>query len=438
MKKLITSAGLAAVGVTSLQAINAPDFTRVQTERPWSVTCTVRAFYDDNFTTSPATIPGPGGIPLKPNNETFGFEVRPSVRVSLPFDQTFIGAGYAFAGRYFDARMPDAWDFTHEFDARLNHRFSERYDLDVTDSFVITQEPTILDAGGIITSPTRTNGDSKRNAANIKFNARLTRLIGLGLGYGNNLYSYDQTGVGSRAAILDRMEQTANIDLRFQVTPQFVGFLGYQYGMSSYNGNSPLYLILIDPTPPGTYAPGPLSNIRDSQSHYGYLGAEYMFSSQLTGAIRAGVQATSYDSFSNDSMSPYVDLSLTYAYKSGCSVTGGFKHTRNATDIVQPNLVNTAQPTLDQETSVIYGSINHQITRNLTGSLISQYQMSTFNAGAANDRSENIWLIGLNFDYRINRHWAVELGYNFDTLSSDLPNRSFDRNRVYTGFRATY
>jgi hypothetical protein len=130
---------------------------------------------------------------------------------------------------------------------------------------------------------------------------------------------------------------------------------------------------------------------------------------------------------------------MAYAYKAGCSMQAGFKHSRNSTEIAAPvGAGNVGQPTLDQETSAVFGSITHQITRSLTGSLISQYQMSTFNGGAANNDDENLWLVGLNFEYRINPHLAVELGYNYDTLESALANRSFSRNRVYIGVRATY
>ena len=428
MKKLITSAGVAAFGVSGLQARDAPGFTRTQTERPWTVSSTIRAFYDDNYRTFPKGMP---------SSETFGFEVSPAVRLALPLGQTFIGTSYNFSGRYFDGRQPDQWDYSHEFDVRLDHRFSERFELNVTDSFVISSEPTVLDSfSGIITAPTRATGGSQRNAANIKFSAQLTRLLGLVLGYGNNLYSYEQTGIGSRSALLDRMEHAANLDVRFQVASQFVGIVGCQYGVSKYSGDTPLYMV---GTFPGPYTEGPLSSIRDSQSHYGYVGAEYSFNSKLTGAIRVGIQSTAYDSFSNSSLSPYVDLSMAYTYKAGCSMQAGFKHSRNSTEIAAPvGAGNVGQPTLDQETSAVFGSITHQITRSLTGSLISQYQMSTFNGGAANNGDDNLWLVGLNFEYRINPHLAVELGYNYDTLESALANRSFSRNRVYMGVRATY
>ena len=69
---------------------------------------------------------------------------------------------------------------------------------------------------------------------------------------------------------------------------------------------------------------------------------------------------------------------------------------------------------------------------------IGQYQRSTFNNGALDGEVENFLLLGLNFEYRFNPNWATELGYNFDRLDSDVTFRTFTRNRVYVGVRATY
>ena len=44
----------------------------------------------------------------------------------------------------------------------------------------------------------------------------------------------------------------------------------------------------------------------------------------------------------------------------------------------------------------------------------------------------------MNLTYEINRFLAAEAGYNYDRLDSDLSFRSFTRNRVYVGLRASY
>jgi hypothetical protein len=51
---------------------------------------------------------------------------------------------------------------------------------------------------------------------------------------------------------------------------------------------------------------------------------------------------------------------------------------------------------------------------------------------------DNYYGFGANLTYQINQYWSTEGGYNFDRLDSDQPVRSFSRNRVYVGVRATF
>ena len=54
---------------------------------------------------------------------------------------------------------------------------------------------------------------------------------------------------------------------------------------------------------------------------------------------------------------------------------------QNATDVVAPDPT-TGKVTQDQESTYVYGSINHQITPKLLGTLIGSWQYSTFQEGA--------------------------------------------------------
>src|SRR5260221_14737449 len=101
---------------------------------------------------------------------------------------------------------------------------------------------------------------------------------------------------------------------------------------------------------------------------------------------------------------------------------------RSAADIVK-----------DVESSTVFASVNHRITPRVTGNVLGQYQRSTFSGGTSFDgKVDQFMLVGVNLEYNINNNWKTEIGYNFDHLSSDLPNRSFSRNRVYAGGRASF
>ncbi len=90
MKKLITSAGIVALGVSAAHAATGPTLTAIERSKPWTVSAALRGFYDDNYTTSPSEF----------KRGSFGFEVSPSASLNLALDPTFIGASYEYYLRY--------------------------------------------------------------------------------------------------------------------------------------------------------------------------------------------------------------------------------------------------------------------------------------------------------------------------------------------------
>lgn len=420
MKKTIASASLIALGAASIHAANAPGLTSIETSKPWSVSATLRGFYDDNYATRPSNIA----------RDSFGFEFSPSASLNLPLDQTYIGLSYTYGLKYYEDRTKNTADHSHQFTGKLNHAFTERHKLDLSESFVLAQEPQLIEPPGPTTSPLRSDGDNMRNTASATFTAEVTRLVSVLVGYSNNLYDYDQTGAASYSALLDRMEHMGTINLRWQAIPSTVFILGYQYGVVDYSSKDSLAL----------FGPYVNPNIRNNNSHYVYVGADRYFTHKLNTSIRLGGQFTDYDNSpsgtSNDSATPYADANATWTYNPGSYVQLGVRHARNQTDIAF--FGGGANPTLDQESTTVYGQLTHKITAKLKVNLLGQYQNSTFNGGIADDKTDNYFSGGVNLAYQINQFLSAETGYAYDRLDSDLVGRSFTRNRVYIGLRATY
>ncbi len=452
MKQVLTSAGILALGAATLHAAD-PEMSRQRTGRLFTMAASVRAIYDDNIATSPDGS----------KQDSFALSVSPSVHVSLPFDQTFLSMGYVYSLIWYEDREPDSNDQNHEFNARLRHRFAPQHDISIDESFVYTSEPTIADRGNIITSPnrsaSRTESAVLHNRGNVNHNLGISRQMALNFGYINNWYDYEQEGWGSRSALLDRLEHMFRVDLRNTFTPNLVGLIGYSFGMNHYTGDDLVLdqstLIELDdelndpnfpPTPERAAAirrtMGLKSNIRNSYSHYGYVGADYDLTARLRTSVRLGAQYADFYEAGESSLSPYADVSLTYVYMIGSSAELGIRHARNATDVAG-SVDSGGNPTLDAETTVVYFQVVQQITSKLTGVVMAQYQHSTFNGGASDGRMEDLWMLGLNLEYRFNRNWSAEAGYNYDMLDGTVRgnaggSRQYDRNRFYLGVRATY
>ena len=75
------------------------------------------------------------------------------------------------------------------------------------------------------------------------------------------------------------------------------------------------------------------SNIRNSDSHFAFVGADESFTPELNGSLRIGGEYLDYYKYHTSRLSPYVDASLTDQYLPGCSAQLGVKHIHNSTDV---------------------------------------------------------------------------------------------------------
>ena len=415
MKSILTSASVVAIGIVGVQAQE----TTLNSSKPWNVSAALRGFYDDNYATRPSSVA----------RDSFGFEVAPRLSWNPQLEQTTIVLSYAYSLKYFEDRDDDPIDQMHEADLQVRHNFTPRLKLSLTESFVMAQEPEIL-AANVPTVPLRAEGDNMRNLATLTGNMELTEELELQAGYSNTIYDYDQEGPASYSAVLDRMEHLAPVSLRWRFQPETVGILGYQYGQTDYSRTD------LVSTVPGSTLTG---ESRDTRSHYVFAGADHTFNPQLNGAIRGGAQFIDYVNAQppavEDDVAPYVDANMTWTYNPGSTMQAGIKYSRVATDVVGSN---ANDPTMDQQVTSFYTSINHRITPKVTGSLNGLFQNGAWQSGSADGLAEQLYMVGLNLSYEINTFLSAETGYSFDRLDSDDGNRSYSRNRVFVGIRGTY
>jgi len=419
MKKIIASASLAALGAASLQAAYAPGLSPQEKSKAWTLSGTVRGFYDDNPTSSFKT----------QKQESWGLELSPSLAVNLALDQTLIGFNYTYDMRYYEARKQNDADHSHRVSLKINHEITERYKVEAADTLNYAQEPELQ---GIVSNPLRTQQNYLHNMGRIAFTAELTPILGVVAEYQNDYWDYDQTGDGSLSALLDRVEHLGSISARWQARPNTVGLLTYSYGLIDHTSNESLLLNGGPPT----------ADTRDSTSHYVSVGAEQIFTSQLRGKAKVGAQFTDYPNAlpaqDDGAVSPFAEASASWTYNPGSYLEVGVKHQRNQTDVGTINQAAGQLPVQDQESTGVYGVVNHRIAPNFTGSLLGQIQHSSFRGGGLDGKIDILGAVGVNFAYQVNAFVTAEAGYNYDRLDSDLAGRSFTRNRIYFGVRATY
>jgi len=379
----------------------------------------LRGFYDDNYTIAPKDLA----------QESFGFEVRPGFDVGHQGEQFLVKLSAIYSGRYFEDREDDPWDHGFMSDLNGEYQFSESHILRLSDNFSYTSEPTILDRGTVVTL-LRADGTNMRNLGDLKYVGQFTRLFGLELGYGNTFYDFEQDGVGSYSAILDRMEHLFRAETRWTLTPTLAGIVGYWYEMVDFTGDE-----FIAPGSPFQ------SDVRNSNSHFLIGGLDYTVSPHCFVSFRGGAQNVTYTELPDepDEWNGFGDISATFEYMEDSYFRVGARYGRNRTDVIgaiSPTAYD--QLTLDQETAVAYGTVSHKLTERLTAQATGQLQYGTFFGGGYDNDAEALYLVGVSLLYDLTQWLGLEAGYNYDRLDSDDSNRSYSRNRVFIGVRGQY
>ena len=443
MKKLFVSAGLAAIGTASLQASStyAPDITAMDASKLWTISGTLRGYYDDNYTTGHSDATG--------KRASWGFELSPQLSFIVPLQQTELGLRYTYGLYYYqdrENRGANPIDQSHEADLWIDHDFSERWEGKVEDTFVDSQEPQLTVTGSQF--PYRTEGNNIDNTGVITVHTDWSLLFSTDLGYQNNYVQYQNHGTTiadflakgpSYGGLFDEIGHLIWLNLNYEDQPNLTFLAGYLFGINNYIGNEP---IALGPLAGEVY----FSDSRDSYSHYLYIGAKYSITENLSATAEAGIQVSdnynlpSFDTQGSWSYQPYAQIAATYTYLPGSYVQAGFTESEDTSDIATSSGATAASQgiALFQETSVLYASVNHQITPDLLASVIGHYQYSTYQGGSVDGSGQAFYDVGLNLTYNINLYLSVEIGYNFDYVTAAGGLQSYSRNREYVGITGTF
>src|SRR5450756_70270 len=464
MKKLFVSTGLAAIGLAGIQA-SYGDGLDIVSPKAWSIAGTLRGFYDDNYNISHTS------------RGSWGTEFSPTVSLNVPLRQTDMGIRYTYGLYYYNDRdnTPglNPFDQSHQVDVWLDHAINENWKLNFTDTFSAADQPDLMGTVGPGSTPTTFRSQSSyiANHANISLDTQWTKMFSTSLHYGNDFYSYQNSGTGvgysafsgtlpgpftvlgngahpdqmanlsgnggngaSLAGLLDRVEQNVGIDFQWTFSPETMVFFGYTFSMANYLGNEPIGVFnylnpaaavpVINPNGQQSFVYN--SNSRDSTSHEAHIGIDHQITANLSVAATAGA---SYTDNSNDPfqhyqvVSPTANLSATYTYLPDSYVQFGVTQAHNATDVVQPDAGGGL--TQYQDTTAVYADLNHKLTEKLIATIIGRYQYSSFQGGANSSQTESLVDASVNLTYQISRHFSADAGYNFDDLFSGVQQRGF-------------
>ncbi len=398
--KRLALATIAVAGMAVLTA-SAADETRT-----WQVRNRLRVEYDDNVYERE-----------KDKQDSFKIIEEIEFLANLNFQQTFLGLRYRPTYVWWSDRDPDDTDFHHDVDVVFAHNFSPRLTLNLKDTLRLAQEPKEIDRGAAI----RERDDFTYNVADGSLNYLVSPQTRVDLGGRYTLIRYDRSEIAKQE---DYDIYAAGLTLRQDLSRNSVGIGELRYESTEYDRKE-----------------------RGSESEYAGLGLEQIFSPNLLGSVRGGVQFKSYeDSRIDNDTAPYVDGSMTYLPSPRTRITAGLGYSMYEADVTsyanQDRFISFISMAYDLTARVsLYGAASYMNSKYKADQSIlpEGTVLQTSDQGGdevtVRDGTEDVMQYSLRASYKVNRRNWLEISWEYLDLNSDLRVENFERNRYALGWR---
>lgn len=389
-----------AAGASNDMRNNVP-MSHADNKRLFTVSATVREAYDDNIYTTP-------------NNKTSQFEtiVQPSFLFNYPMENTLLAARYTFGATYYPDRSGSSFDLSHDFLARVNHSFSDRFNLDVRDRVLNTTQPEISSGATV----NRVAGSFVENTFTMQGTAQWMPKLSTVTTFTNDYFGYDDP---TQSLYNDRDVNILQNDFRFLLTSTTTLVAGGTYTDVGYANSF---------VPAGATA----AVRRDWQSYTGYVGLDYNISPEILLGARVGGVEADYQSLGS-ALNPYASAFATWQIGPRSSLSFNYVHTVSQTDVNN----------YDSQVSDNFAITGRYMITLLTARLQGDYNLGVSDANSslvagAGDFLENTLGVDFGLSYELNKYLNLSLNYSYTHVNSDDPGRAYDRNVVSLGLTATY
>jgi len=326
--------------------------------------------------------------------------------VTLDFEPTFITLRYRPSFTWWDKRETDDTDVHHDVDVVLNHDFSPRVSFGIKNVYRLADEPNEIINGAVV----KENGQYVYNVTDANLDVQVLPRTHAVIGGRYTVLRYDRDIVAGRE---DYDIWAAGLTLRHAVSAGTKATVDFRHEDVEYD-----------------------VTMRSSDSQYVGLGLEQAIGSKFVGSVRGGYQNKNFeDDTIDDNSSPYGDVTITYIHSPRTRASVGAGYSMFEADVY---------PFANQDRTVVYASMAHDLTAKVSVYLSGSYQLSEYDQSEAVDvgvtlpkgykGDEEVAQGGARLAYRVNAHNTIELNYQHLDLSSDI-RPEFDRNRASIGWR---
>ncbi len=301
-----------------------------------------------------------------------------------------------------DANVDDT-SFTVSAYANWTHRVSERLRFVSRNQIAYELEPDYStgfqsqrQVGNYLTYSTD-------NAVGYRWSERLATYTGVRL----NGITFDDVNDA------DRFTWTLYNDFRYQVNQRTVATLTYRYSETEGDGG-----------------------VTDSRNQFILAGLEHRFSQNTTGVIRAGAQIRDVDD-GDSGTSPYLEATLNTQVNERLGIRA---YARYGTEDYARSLGGSVYSGTD--TLRIGFTADYRVSQPLSLTAGVNYARLSYedliSGPGESSVDEDLFNAFVGFDLKVAENVTVNGRYNFEDLSSDLGNRSYERNRYTLGVSTTF
>jgi hypothetical protein len=378
------------VAALPLRAVYAPI---PEQEQGKDLTVSVRAgiSYDTNLFGAPpaSAIPGSNG-PLESTIWTLAPRAVYNASVT---DQTFLAAAYALTLDKFANRPGETLLDSHDLSLRVAHAFTKTTNVDVTEAFMLSRNPEALLAG----LPLSPDQSFKRNQLDGRFvtpvNAKATIAVKVRSVY----YQYRNATLGRS---LDRIENIYGVSADYGVLPEVKAVAEYRHQDVYYRK---------------------LGEDKNKRSDYLMAGVDYELAKKLSLSGRVGSEWRQR-SAERSTTAPYAEISGKYDYAQDSFAIFGYAYTLEETsDVARFN---------DSKVNRLFVNVQHSLTKLIVASGSLTYEPSQLQGrrGVPN-ADETTVRGGLALSFLPTKNWTFSANYDYDRVTSDLPERAMRRER---------
>ncbi len=369
--------------------------------RKWATSVTLRGIYDTNF----------DATETKPQS---GFRFGTDLRLSanLPFQRALLGLAYDYGVEYPRDVNAGGVNQTHNFSASLNYAFSPRLSLGLSENFIYSLQPQLVQTQAGVPVTISQAGTYYYDSVGGTATYILTPRWSLALNGNWDIWRYEEKATAQEN---DHEDYQATVSAYYALDSRTTAGVNFQYVRNEY-------------TNPG--ASGGLN----ARSYTGFLSLARRLNPKLSLQFNGGFTYRESDA-GDVTTAPSGYASVVYNYGPNSTISANV-----GTSLSAATVGVTRNFSASQNTSFSLRA-SHRVTARLQAVADGSYVYSNFKqplqTSTLSAQEQSIaGHLGLSYAFR---EWLSAVAdYYYTELISDLPNQAYTRNQVSLGVSLTY